>query len=175
MSNQPVEKHPERHDTPRRPVVANPEPVEAHPGQSGAHPAPVEEGHRSAGPPAGNPQPRAHGFYASALDPQELADLIAYGSDMTLDDEIGCARVALRRLLVLLDASDASRFDDPADVQPMTRADYARLMGLALQAARTIARLLRDKRALSDTAADGITGAIGTALDELSTLWGVPL
>ena len=94
---------------------------------------------------------------------------------MTLDDEIGCARVALRRLLILLDASDASRFDDPADVQPMTRADYARLMGLALQAARTIARLLRDKRALSDTAADGITGAIGTALDELSTIWGVSL
>jgi hypothetical protein len=104
-----------------------------------------------------------------------LADLIAYADDLSLDDEIACARVALRRVLTLLDVSDVSQYDEPTDAQPMTRADFARLMSLALQATRTIARLLRDKHALSGSAADGISGAIGTALDELSTIWGVQL
>jgi hypothetical protein len=128
-----------------------------------------------AGAPRGNQNARTHGFYAAALDPQELADLIAYADDLSLDDEIACARVALRRVLTLLDVSDVSQYDEPTDAQPMTRADFARLMSLALQATRTIARLLRDKHALSGSAADGISGAIGTALDELSTIWGVQL
>jgi hypothetical protein len=138
-------------------------------------PEPVEGHRRRAGAPHGNQNARAHGFYSSAFDPQEIADLITYADDLSLDDEIACARVALRRILVLLDFSDVSQFDDPADAQPMTHAEYARLMSLALQAARTIARLLRDQHTLSGSAADGITGAIGTALDELSTIWGVRL
>jgi hypothetical protein len=132
-------------------------------------------GRARGGAPPGNQNPRTHGFYAPALDPQELADLVMYSDDMTLDDEIGCARVALRRLLVLLDASDVRNYEDPDDAEPMTHADYARLMGLALQATRTIARLLRDKRALSGDAADGIAGAIGQALDELASEWGLVL
>lgn len=126
-------------------------------------------------PPLGNQNARSHGFYSSALDPQELADLIAYGDDMTLDDEIACARVALRRILALLDNSNISSYEDPSDASPLTHADYARLMSLALQAARTIARLLRDQRALSGDAADGLVGALATALDELSTQWGIDL
>jgi hypothetical protein len=128
-----------------------------------------------AGPPESNQNARTHGFYSSALDPTELADLAAYSPNMSLDDEIACARVALRRLLQMLDASHIAPFEDPTDAQPLTRDDYARLMGLALQATRTIARLLRDKRALSGDAADGIAGAIGSALDELTSLWGVQL
>jgi hypothetical protein len=38
-----------------------------------------------------------------------------------------------------------------------------------------IARLLRDKRALSGKAADGISGAIAQALDEMGTEYGLPL
>jgi hypothetical protein len=44
-----------------------------------------------AGAPEANQNARTHGFYASVLDPQELADPIAYADDMTLDDEIACA------------------------------------------------------------------------------------
>ena len=38
-----------------------------------------------------------------------------------------------------------------------------------------VARLLRDQRALSGAAADGIAGAIATALDELTSELGVKL
>ena len=62
----------------------------------------------------------------------------------------------------------------PAAAQ-LTPADVCRLFGLSLQATRTIARLLRDKRALTGEAADGISGAIAQALDELSTEWGIDL
>ena len=57
-----------------------------------------------------------------------------------------------------------------------THGFYSRaLVALALQATRTIARLLRDRRAISGESADGISGAIAQALDELSTEWGIEL
>ncbi len=114
-------------------------------------------------------------FYAASLKPDELADLFTYADDLTLDDEIACARVVLRRLLALLDAPTISDFKDPSITRPITPTDTCRLFGLSLQATRTIARLLRDKRALTGEAADGISAAIAQALDELSTEWGVPL
>ena len=53
--------------------------------------------------------------------------------------------------------------------------DLAKLMAIHSQNAIRLARLLRDKRALSGQAADGIAGAIAQALDELATEWGVEL
>lgn len=53
--------------------------------------------------------------------------------------------------------------------------DLARLMALHSQNASRLGRLLRDKRALSGEAADGIAGAISQALDELSNEWGIEL
>ena len=114
-------------------------------------------------------------FYAAALKPEELADLLTYADDLTLDDEIACARVVLRRLLVLLDTAAIADFADPGAPRPLTGTDLCRLFGLSLQAARTVARLLRDKRALTGEAADGISAAIAQALDELSTEWGIEL
>jgi hypothetical protein len=99
---------------------------------------------------------------------------------MTLDDEIAIARVTLRRILALLSADRVHRgpqypgAPDGTTVE-MTPLDYARLAALSLAGARTVARLLRDKRALSGEAADGIAGAISQAIDELSTEWGIPL
>jgi hypothetical protein len=110
---------------------------------------------------------RSHGFYADALEPRELADLVAYGGDLSLDDEIACARVALRRVLAALGA--------PGDEKGLSASDFARLAGLAFQGTRTVSRLLRDQRTLSGDAADGINEAIGAALDELSVMWGVEL
>ena len=127
----------------------------------------IHNGRTKGGAPAGQHHPNhAHGFYSSALDPAELADLVTFSDDMTLADEIAVCRVVLRRLL--------STLEDPPGPDQDT-VDYAKLAGLSLQAARTVARLLRDQRALSGKAADGIVAAIAQALDELSTEWGVQL
>ena len=114
------------------------------------------------GAPEGNQNARTHGFYSPVLEPEELADLVAFADDLDLDDEIALARVILRRLVALL--TNGNRPDE-----------MVRIASLALQATRTIARLLRDKRALSGEAADGIAGAIGQALDELGSEWGLDL
>jgi hypothetical protein len=50
-----------------------------------------------------------------------------------------------------------------------------RLLDLYTKASSRLARLLRDRRALSGEAADGISAALAQALDELSTEWGVAL
>jgi hypothetical protein len=49
------------------------------------------------------------------------------------------------------------------------------LFTIYTQASSRLARLLRDRRALSGDAADGFASAIALALDELSTEWGVEL
>lgn len=53
--------------------------------------------------------------------------------------------------------------------------DLVRLLQLHGQNASRLGRLLRDQRALSGEAADGIAGAIAAALDELSTELGADL
>jgi len=68
------------------------------------------------------------------------------------------------RLTELIDAAD------PDDVRTLVK-----LFSLHAQNASRMGRLLRDQRALSGQAADGISGAIAQALDELSSEWGTPL
>jgi hypothetical protein len=53
--------------------------------------------------------------------------------------------------------------------------ELARLMALHSQNASRLGRLLRDKRALSGEASDGIDDATSQALDELSAEWGIEL
>jgi hypothetical protein len=116
------------------------------------------------GAPAGNQNPRRHGFYTRSFDPDELADLVMLGDDLTLDDEIAAARVALRRVLDALKANG-----------DLAAADCAKLAGLVFTGTRTVARLLRDERALSQQAHEGINQAIALALDELGHEWGLDL
>ncbi len=59
---------------------------------------------------------------------------------------------------------------DGASVSELTH-----LLQLHGQNASRLGRLLRDRRALSGDAADGISDAIAKALDELGTEWGVDL
>jgi hypothetical protein len=68
------------------------------------------------------------------------------------------------RLSELLDAAD------PSDLK-----NLARLFSIHSQNASRLGRLMRDQRALSGKAADGIAGAIAQALDELSNELGQPL
>ena len=113
--------------------------------------------------------PTVHGFYSSAVEPDELAALVHFSGDMTLDDEIGVARVALRRALAALSAPE------PNDSRTFVLSDFGRLAAVVFVGTSTVARLLRARRALSGDAADGIAGALAQALDELSTEWERPL
>lgn len=113
------------------------------------------------GAPHGNTNAMTHGFYARAYTDQEIADLVAHAINESLDDEIGTARVALRRVLELLEAGQ------------LTADEYAKLAGLAFVGSRTIGRLLRDRRALSGESADGIADFLSSALDEVATELGI--
>jgi hypothetical protein len=53
--------------------------------------------------------------------------------------------------------------------------ELAHLLRIHGQNASRLGRLLRDRRALSGRAADGISGAVAQALDELSNELGTPL
>jgi hypothetical protein len=101
-------------------------------------------------------------FYRRAVSGQERADLARLSRGASLEEEIATTRVVLRRLLVFL-----------RDHPELDAAALARLAPLAFRGSQTVARLLRDQRALTGDSADGIAGAIGQALDELATEWGI--
>lgn len=103
-------------------------------------------------------------FYGRQLTTQELTDLVAFTSDPSLSDEIAVSRVMLRRLLTVLQ-----------DEEELSVRELTRVASMVFNGSRVVARLLRDERALSGEAADGISGAIGHALDELATEWGLEL
>lgn len=107
-----------------------------------------------AGAPRGNQNARTHGFYATVLDADELAELQHHVTNLSLDGEIACARFALRRVLNYLNAHTAGPPGGPAagdlpreEGVNLSPADYSRLVNLSLQAVRTIARLVRDQQA----------------------------
>jgi hypothetical protein len=118
-----------------------------------------------AGPPSGNQNRRTHGFYAAAITGEELARVTA---DSTLDVELLCARIALSRVMdLLIDA----RTHDPEGAG-LTPGDCVKLVELAFQGARTIARLLRERRVLAQIEVDDtFTRDFRDALDALSGQW----
>jgi hypothetical protein len=103
-------------------------------------------------------------FYREVFTPRELDDMRQLFSEEGLDEEIATTRIILRRLLRYM-------HENPN----LDAAALARLAPLAFRGSQTVAQLLRDQRALSGAASDGIAGAIGQALDELATEWGVEL
>jgi hypothetical protein len=119
-----------------------------------------------AGAPPGNQNRREHGFYSASLSADELARLDELGANLSLQHEIACARVLLRRLTLYL-------ADNP-DLAPEER---NRVYDLGLAAIRTIARLMRDQRTLADAdeSDDRINENLSQALDALSKEWGIEL
>jgi hypothetical protein len=101
--------------------------------------------------PAGGASPS---FYEPSPDDE--------AGEATLNGEIAIARAMVRRLL------EAVQNGTPSG-------ELVQLAQTCFAGTRAVAGLLRDKRALSGGAADGLMGAIGQALDELSTEWGVDL
>lgn len=105
------------------------------------------------------------GFYDQALSDEELADLVMYEAELTLDDEIACTRAAVRRTLELLNERPGS----------LSESEYLRAAGVVFQGTRTIARLLREQQALSGGSDGRFQEIMDAALDGLSEQWGIEL
>jgi len=111
-------------------------------------------GSKHPGAPAGNSNAATHGLYAHTVCPASIAEII---------DDLAAKQA---RISAYID----SCIDDGLPVDTL-----AHLLALHGQNASRLGRLLRDQRALSGEAADGIAGAIAQALDELSNELGTPL
>jgi hypothetical protein len=116
------------------------------------------------------PDQPAPEFYATAVHPEELADLAAHASDTTLAAEIAITRIALRRILGMLVAGQTPG-PDPRCLEPQ---DYVRFVGLAFHGAGTISRLLRANHAVGGQTSE-IPRAIEKALDVLGDQWDLEL
>jgi hypothetical protein len=115
-------------------------------------------GRRGPGAPPGNDNAWVHGFYAAttrALD--------------TIDEII--ADLAEKQILLSDFITEA--LSDPDG--RVTADGLMRVFALHGQNASRLGRLLRDRRALSGDAADGISAAIAQALEELQTELGAQL
>ena len=97
----------------------------------------------------GNSNARTHGVYAAPLKPLTTI------TDILLD-----AQARQAQLSAYIDEAVAEGLDTDAVVK---------LFGLHAQNASRLGRLLRDQRALTGGAAEGLTAAIAAALDELNT------
>ena len=121
------------------------------------------------GAPFGNRNALTHGFYASALHPDDLKELDEAAYDTTLNDEIIVLRIALRRLqrMVLTGLTP-----DP-DPQRLDAQDYARFIGLIFQGINTLSRLLRVRHDLPGN--DRWEEIVNWTLDAPSEEWGIEL
>ena len=105
------------------------------------------------------------GFYRHTLSDEELADLVIYAAELSLDDEIACTRIAVRRTLEFLNERSGS----------LSEAEYLRAAALVFQGARTIARLLREQQALTGGEDSRLQAIFDAALDGLSEDLGIEL
>ena len=108
----------------------------------------------------GNTSAVAHRFYSQgegfySADPEKV----------TINDAIADLTDKMRRLDRLI-----AQYEDSG-----SNGVLARLFAIYTQASSRLSRMLRDRRALSGEAADGIAGAIAQAMDELGTELGVDL
>ena len=104
---------------------------------------------------------QANTFYSDQFTTDELALVAAFVADPTLDDEIWMQRVLNRRLLGHAAPMEGG---PPIKVDVLVKVAEALAIGTG-----RVARLLRDKRALSGEATEGLAEAIARALDEFST------
>jgi hypothetical protein len=101
------------------------------------------------GAPIGNANAQRHGFYSA--DPTAV----------TIDDAIAGLVDKLARLDAIMDAQD------------LATDELLRLFALYTQASSRLGRLLRERHTISGDAADSLSDAIATALEEVGELLGV--
>jgi hypothetical protein len=121
-------------------------------------------GSRPVGAPAGNANALRHGFGAACPAGPD------HGGGNSPDE---CSIDTIIDLLY----QRQLQLDDYIDQvqEAATLIELTHLLRIYGQNASRLGRLLRDRRALSGDAADGISGAIAAALDELSTELGTDL
>ena len=106
------------------------------------------------GAPKGNRNRRTHGFYARPARPLG-----------TIDDVVEDLMEKQSQLSAYI---EGQLVEGEADLEGM-----AKLLALHGQNASRVGRLLRDQRALSGDSADGLSEAIGKALDEIGSELGI--
>jgi len=106
---------------------------------------------RKRGAPAGNQNARKHGFYSRALTEAEALEMDAASEVEGIDQEIALIRVRLRELIE----------------------GYPDRIDLHLQAANTIARLLRTRYQISKEEKQSLKDAITRVLTEVALPLGI--
>ncbi len=106
---------------------------------------------RKRGAPTGNQNARKHGFYSRVLDEAERLDFELATSVEGIDDEIALLRVKIKSLLE----------HDPENIK------------LIMQAANTLARLVRMKYNISKEDKKGLKEAIGNVLRDIALPLGI--
>jgi hypothetical protein len=126
---------------------------------------------RRVGPPEGNQNPLVPAFYATAVHPEELADLATHASGASLEDEMAITRIAIRRIFGML-VTGQTPGPNP---RPLEALDYARFVGLAFRGAGTISRLLRANHAVGGDQPTEFEQMMDVALNQLGAQWGLEL
>ena len=106
-------------------------------------------------------------FYSGQFSTEELALVAAFVSEPTLDDELWLQRVVNHRLFHYFDESPVN---EPIEIGTLVKLAAA----LGAGAVR-VARLLRDRQALSRGGAASLQTALTKVLDELSNELGTKL
>lgn len=114
------------------------------------------------GAPQGNSNARTHGFYADTNIPNAPLSLPAIIHNLAEKQQ------------EISDYLDDCLAPESKQERPKLT-ELVSVFELHARNASRLGRLLRDERALSGEASDGIAGAIAQALDELSTILGTPL
>jgi hypothetical protein len=114
------------------------------------------------GAPPENRNAQTHGFYASSL--------ISLPDDIAIPDDIDTIITDLARKQAAL-----SHYIDTHLVEDITTEDLVAVLGLHATTASRLGKLLRDRRAISGEAADGLAGAIAQALTEAGNVLGTKL
>lgn len=122
------------------------------------------------GAPPGNQNRLVHGFYRRTLH-AEADDHLDEGAEAAdLDAEILIARLALRRTLSMVHSGNTLG-DHP---HTLSSEELIRLIALAFQGVRTVARLLAVKHSIRPGDIP-FNKSIDAVLDELSAEWGIDL
>ncbi len=106
-------------------------------------------------------------FYGDVFTADELALVAAFVAEPSPDDEIWMLRVLNRRLFRYLNETETE--------EPMALAALVKVAGALGAGAVRVARLLRDRQALSGSGADSLKDVMARVLDELSKELGTPL
>jgi len=106
---------------------------------------------RKKGAPKGNQNARKHGFYSKVLDEAEQLDFELAAGVEGIDDEIALLRVKIKSLIA----------HDPDNIR------------LIMQAANTLARLVRTRYNISKEDKKGLKEAIGNVLRDVALPLGI--